>query len=115
KRSASDILEVFARFEADRTPGWNPHLFTCPRVAADAAFPRLHLEHAEPAQFDAFATLHGNSHCLEDGVDSHLGLDLGDVCNARHLVDDVDLDHAYWLLRLCKYHSYSHLRCQTSR
>src|SRR5215218_11509970 len=34
--SAADILQILARFEADRPPGWNPDLLAGPRVAADA-------------------------------------------------------------------------------
>ena len=49
-----------------------------------------------------FAALHGDPHRLEHCVDRYLGLDLGNVGNARHLIDDVDLDHAYWLLGKCK-------------
>src|SRR5262245_12510853 len=114
KRSASDILEVLAWLEANRASGWDPHFLASPRVAADAPLPRLHLEDPEAAQLDPFPALHGDPHRLEHCVDCHLGLDLGDVGNARHLVDDVDLDHAYWLLGKCKYHIYSHLRCQAS-
>src|SRR5688572_4758714 len=114
KRSASDVLEVLARFEADGAAGGNPHFLAGAWVTADPALPRLHLEHAESAQLDPLAALHGDSHRLEYRIDRHLGLDLGDVGHARHLVDDVDLDHAYWLLGKCKYHIYRHLRCQAS-
>jgi hypothetical protein len=72
----------------------NPNFLSGPRVTADAALARLHLENAESAQFDSFAALHRQAHRVEDGVDGDLGLDLGDVGHLGHLVDDVNLDHA---------------------
>src|SRR6266852_5588160 len=75
----ADVLEVFARFESDRATGRDAHFLACPRVAADASLARLHLEHAEPAKFDALAALHGGPHRVEYRIDSHLGFDLGDV------------------------------------
>src|SRR5262249_34959671 len=90
----SDVLEVFTRLEADRATWRDAHFFARPWIAADAALPRLHLEHAEPAQLDALAALHGDPHRIEDGVDRHLGFYLGNVGYFRHFVDDVDLDHA---------------------
>ena len=68
-------------------------LGTRARVAPDASLARFHLEHAEAAQFDALAALHPDAHRVEHRIDGNLGLDLGDVGGACHLVDDVSLDH----------------------
>src|SRR2546423_14485752 len=100
----ADVLQIFAGFEPDRAPGRNADFLAGPRVAADAALARLHLEDPESAQLDALAALHGDSHRVEDGVDCHLGFDFGDVGNLRHFVHDVDLDHASGLLTAWKYH-----------
>ena len=88
----SDVLEVFSRLEANCAAGRNPDFFPRPWVAANAAFAGLHLEDAESAKFNALATLHRDAHRIEDGVDSYLGLNLGDVGHLGHFVDDVDLD-----------------------
>jgi predicted AAA+ superfamily ATPase len=106
ERQVATLLENTRRF-ADGLPANNALLWGArgtgksslvkaagPRVAADAALPGLDLEDAEPAQLDALAALHGGPHRVEDGVDSHLSFDLGDVGDPRHFVDDVDLDHA---------------------
>src|SRR5262245_2487169 len=87
----SDVLEVFARLEANRAARWDADFLAGSGVAADAAFAGLHLEHAKPAQLDALAALHGGPHRIEYGVDRHLGFDLGDIGDLRHFVHDVDL------------------------
>ena len=51
----SDVLEVFARFEADRAPRRNTNFLTSARVAADAALPGLHLEYPDEGQFQIFS------------------------------------------------------------
>src|SRR5262245_21579446 len=89
-----DVLKVLAGLEADRPARWDAHFLAGPRIAADAAFARLHLKDTEAPQFDAFAALHRGPHRVEDSVDRHLGFNLGDVGNLRDLVHDVDLDHA---------------------
>src|SRR5262249_49376445 len=89
-----DILQAFTRLETNGAARRAANFFACPWVAAAAARARLHLKHADPAQLDAFAALHGGPHRVEDGVDRHLGLDPGDVGNLRHFLYDVDLDHA---------------------
>src|SRR5439155_16945360 len=89
-----DVLKVFARLEADRTAGRDAHFLAGAGVAPDAALARLHLEDPKTAQLDALAALHGGPHRIENGIDRHLSLDLGDVGDFRHFVDDVDLDHA---------------------
>src|SRR5262245_16311218 len=43
----SDVLQVFARFEANGATGRNADFFTCSRVAANAALSGLHLKNAE--------------------------------------------------------------------
>src|SRR5258706_10916366 len=90
----ADVLEIFAGLEADRPARRNADFLAGARVAANAALARLHLEDAEATQLDALAALHGGPHRIEDGVDSNLGFDLGDVGDFRDFVDDVDLDHA---------------------
>ena len=94
RRSAADVLKVLARLEPDRSSRRNPYFLARPRVAADSALAGLHLKDAKASQFDSFAALHRQSHRIEDGVHRHLGLDLGDVGDLGHLVDDVNLDHA---------------------
>src|SRR5262245_56394919 len=93
-----DVLEVFARLEADCPPGWDPNFLTGPWVTADAPLARLHLEDAEPAELDPVSPLHRQAHRIEDGIDRHLSLHLGDVGGLRDLVDDIDLDHAVGIL-----------------
>src|SRR5687767_12339671 len=89
----ADILEIFTGLEADR-PAWRDANFLAgPWVTANAALPRLYLEHAEAAQLDPVAPLHGEAHGVEHGIHGHLSLDLCDVGSLRDLVDDVDLDH----------------------
>src|SRR5262249_7988620 len=90
----ADVLEVFARLEANRATRRDAHFLAGAGVTADAALAGLDLEHAESAQFDTFAALHGGPHRIENRVDGHLGFDLGDVGDFRNLVDDVDLNHA---------------------
>jgi hypothetical protein len=91
----SDVLEVFAWFEANSSAGWDAYFFAGPGVPADAALPRLDLKDAEAAQLYPFPPLHGGPHRVEYRINGHLGFDLGDVRGLRHLVDDVDLDQ--WL------------------
>src|SRR5213593_3704687 len=90
----ADVLEVFARLEADGATRRDAHFLAGAGVTADAALARLHLEDSESAKFDPFAALHGGPHRVEHRVHRNLGLDLGDVRDLRHFVDDVDLDHA---------------------
>ena len=115
KRSASDILEIFARLESNRSPGRNPNFLAGPWVTADSPLPWLHLEYPEAPQLDTFATLHGDPHRLEYRIHRHLGLDLGDVGDFRDFVDDVDLNHEPSLADDCNYYKDSDLACQTSR
>jgi len=88
----SDVLEVFAWLEANSTARRNPDFFPGSGIAANAALTRLYLKNAETPKFNALATLHRDSHRIENGVDSHLGFNLGDVGHLGHFVDDVDLD-----------------------
>ncbi len=90
----ADVLEVFARLEANGASRRDTHFLAGPWVTSDTALARLHLEDSESAKLDPLPALHGGPHRVEDGVDCHLGLDLGDVGDLRHFVDDVDLDHA---------------------
>src|SRR5438874_2178518 len=92
--SAPDVLEVLARFEADGAARRDAHFLAGPGITADAALTGLNLEYAKATQLDSLTTLHREPHRLEHGVDRHLGLDLGDIGDARHLIHDVDLDHA---------------------
>src|SRR5438876_10878202 len=48
----ADVLQVFARFEADRASGRNAHFLSRPGVTADAALARFHLEDAESAELN---------------------------------------------------------------
>src|SRR5688572_3241175 len=88
-----DILEVLTGLETDGPPRRDADFLARPGVAADATFPGFDLKNAEPAQFDAVAALHRETHRVEYGVNGHLCLDLGDVGDLRNFVDDVDLDH----------------------
>src|SRR5688572_28352124 len=47
-----DILEVFTRLEPDGAAGRDADFLAGPGVAADAAFPRFHLEHTESPELD---------------------------------------------------------------
>src|SRR5580765_6389204 len=67
-----DVLQVLAGLEADSPPGWDANFLTGARVTADAAFPRLHLEHSEPAQLNPIASLHRHSHRIEHRIDGYL-------------------------------------------
>ncbi|MCK7529324.1 MAG: hypothetical protein MZV64_73135 [Ignavibacteriales bacterium] len=93
-RPSAQVLEVLARLEPDGPARRNADLLAGPWVTADAPLAGLHLEDAEPAQFDAIAPLHRQAHGVEHGVDGQLGLHLRDVGGPGHFVDDVDLDHA---------------------
>src|SRR5207249_10834368 len=62
----SDVLEVFAGFEANSPARRNADFLPSARVAADAALAWLHLEDAKAAKFNAFAALHRNPHGVED-------------------------------------------------
>src|SRR5258706_11062046 len=89
----TDVLKILAGLEADRASRRDAHFLTGPRVAADAALPRLHLEHPEAPELNPVAALHRHAHRIEYRVNGYLGLDLGNVCDLRNLVDDVHLDH----------------------
>src|SRR5690606_14512710 len=93
RQAASDVLEILAGLEANGAAGRDTDFFPGPGIPADAALARLHLEDAETAELDSLATLHREPHRVEDSIDCNLGLDLGDVGDPRHLVDDVYLDH----------------------
>jgi hypothetical protein len=85
---------VVGGLEAD-SPSWrDAHFLAGAGVAADASLAGLDLKHAEAAEFDSFAALHREPHRFEYRIHGYLGLDLGDIRGARHLVHDVDLDHA---------------------
>src|SRR5690349_22856275 len=88
-----DILEVFARLEPDGPARRNANFLTGPRIAADAALSRFHLEHTKSTQLNAIAALHRQTHRIKNRIDRHLSLDFGDVGDLRNLVDDIDLDH----------------------
>src|SRR5205809_5778059 len=75
----SDVLQIFTGLETDGASRRDAHFLARARIAADAALARLHLENAESAELDSLAALHGDPHRVEDRVDGHLGLDLGDV------------------------------------
>src|SRR5512139_1786957 len=113
--ASAQILQILARLEADGPPGRNANLLAGPWVTADAALSGLHLEHAEPAQFDAISALHREAHGIEYRVDGQLGLHLRDVGGPGHFVDDVDFDHAggYPLTaKVANYHRERDLACQ---
>ena len=81
----ADILEVLAGLESDRAPRGDADFLAGAGVAAYPTLARLHLEDAEPAQFDSFTALHRDAHRVEHRVDGELGLDLRDVGNFRNL------------------------------
>ena len=86
-------LQLLAGFEAHGFAGRNGDFRAGARIAADAGLARLHVEDAEAAQFDAVAVLERFLHPLEDRLDRHLGLGLGDAGPVHHFVDDIQLDH----------------------
>src|SRR4051812_48694471 len=90
---AADILEFFAGFETNRASGRDFHFLARPRITADAALPRFHLEHAEAAQLDALALHHRGPHGVEHRVHRDFRLHLRDFGEPRDLVDDVHLYH----------------------
>ena len=89
----ADVLQVFARLEPDGPTRRDTHFLAGPRVTADSTLARLDLEDAKAPKLDAIAALHRQPHGVEDSVDRHLSLDLGDVGDFRDFVDDVDLNH----------------------
>src|SRR5271170_1449579 len=66
-------LEFFAWLEAHGFAGRNANLLSGARVAANAGFPRLHVEHAEAPEFDAFSAAERVLHGLENGFDGLFG------------------------------------------
>jgi hypothetical protein len=88
----SDVLQVFAGFEANSSAWWDAYFLPGPWVPADAALARFHLEDAEAPKFNPFAALHRDPHRVENGIDRYLGFNLGYVGDLRYFVDDVDLD-----------------------
>ena len=74
-----DILEVLARFEAYRAAGGYANFLASPGVTPDTALAGFHLKDPEAAQLDAIPALHGETHCVEHGVNCDLSLDFGDV------------------------------------
>src|SRR4030095_14567808 len=56
-RPSADVLQVLAGLEPDGAARWDADLLARPRVAADAALARLHLEHAEATALAAVASV----------------------------------------------------------
>ena len=48
-------------------------------VSKIADITKVKAEVAVDAVFDAIAALHRSPHCVEHGIDRHLGFDLGDI------------------------------------
>src|SRR5690349_19400590 len=65
------VAQVLAGLEADRLAGGNAHLGARAGVTADPLLARLHLEDAEPAQFDPLAAAHRFLHGVENRLDRH--------------------------------------------
>src|ERR1017187_2069948 len=86
-------LEFFAGLEAHGFARRNVNLLSGPRVASDAGLARLHIEHAEAAQFDAPSMTERIFHRFENGLDSLLRLCPGNIGFGYDSVDDVELDH----------------------
>jgi hypothetical protein len=89
----ADVLQFLAWFEPNGSPRRDPNLFAGPGIPANPALSGLHLKYAKAAQFNALTAHHGGTHRVEDSIDGHLSLHLGDVGQAGYLVDDVNLDH----------------------
>ena len=86
-------LQLFPGFEPDGLAGGDIDLGAGARVAADAGLARLYVEDAEAAQLDPVAPFQGLLHGVEDGLDRHLRLGLGDPGPFHHLVYDIELNH----------------------
>lgn len=91
-RALFESLQLFTGLKADRLARRNGHLGASPRVASDAGLARAHVKNAEAAQFNALTTRECPLHGLKDGLNSHLGLGLGDACAVDNFVDDIELD-----------------------
>src|SRR5262249_39119954 len=92
-------LQLFPRLEAHGFAGRNVDLSAGARIAADAGLARTHIEHAEAAQFDAFALPQRLLHAGENCLYRQLSLGLGDAGLVDHFVDDIELYHGSALLK----------------
>jgi len=86
-------LQLFAGLEADGFSGLDIHLLAGARIAADAGFARLHVEHAEAAQLDAFAAAESVFQRLENRFDGLLGLAARNICALHNGVHDIKFYH----------------------
>jgi hypothetical protein len=89
-----ECLQFFPRFEPDRFARRDANLFPSARIAADAGFPRLDIEHAETAELDAFATPQRILHGFKYGLYRLFCLGSGYVCSLDDSVDDIEFYHA---------------------
>lgn len=89
-----EVSEILPGLEADRLAGGDADLGPGPRVPADPFLARLHLKNAEPAQFDPLPATHRLLHRVENRLDRHHRPDPGDLGRARHIINDVALNHA---------------------
>lgn len=104
--SAADVLQVFAWPKSDRSARWDADLFSGAWVSSDAPLSGFYLKNTKASKFYSFAALHRHTHRIENRIDRHLRLDLGDPRGFRNLVHDVDFDHDLWAKKNCKYHRY---------
>src|ERR1700691_4873134 len=86
-------LKFLARLEAHGLAWRDVHLLAGARVPPDAGLARLHVEHAEAAQFDAASAAERVLHGLENGLNRLLGLRAGNIRFLNDSVYDVELDH----------------------
>src|SRR5579883_1610195 len=85
-------LQFLAGFEPNRFAWRDRHLSAGSRISADSGLARLHGKHPEPAKLDSVPLLERALHLVEDSLDSHLGLRLGDARLVYDFVDDVEFD-----------------------
>ena len=100
-------MELFARLEANGLAGRDADLGSGARIASDTGLAWAHIEHAEPAEFNAFATGERLLHTIEDGVYGGLRFRPWQPRTFHYALDKVLLDQKAPSLRgLCCKRTY---------
>jgi len=86
-------LQFFAGLESDGLAGRDIDFSAGAGVPPDAGLAGLYVENTEAAQLDSVALFQGLLHGVEDGLDRHLRLGLGDPGPVHHFVYDIELNH----------------------
>src|ERR1700690_2098963 len=85
-------MKLFTRLEANGLAGRDADLGSGARIASDAGLAGTHIEHAESAEFNAFATGERLLHTIEDGVYGGLRLRPWQARTFHYALDKVLLD-----------------------